>query len=139
MYAAEWGTGQVFWSMMWFFLFTMWIFLLVSIYSDIFRSADLSGWGKALWSIFILVVPFLGVLVYLIARGGKMTEHAMEEARVRDAVYRGDYGQYAPPPAATSDVDQLVQLATLRKEGVIDEAEFLRLKSKVTMNQKISA
>ena len=74
--AAEWGTGQVFWSFLWFFLFFIWIWLLIIVFSDIFRSHDLSGWGKALWSIFIIFVPYLGVFVYLIARGHKMSEHA---------------------------------------------------------------
>ena len=74
---ADFGTGQVFWSMLWFFLFFIWIWLLIVVFSDIFRSPDLSGWGKALWSIFVIVVPYLGVFVYLIARGHKMQEHAV--------------------------------------------------------------
>ena len=69
MIFAEFGTGQVFWSMLWFFLFFIWIWMLIVIFGDIFRSPDLSGWGKALWSIFIIVLPYLGVFVYLIARG----------------------------------------------------------------------
>ena len=74
--AAEFGSGQVFWSMLWFFMFFIWIWLLIIVFSDIFRSQDLSGWGKALWSIFVIVLPYLGVFVYLIARGHKMNEHA---------------------------------------------------------------
>ena len=67
MIAAEWGTGQVFWSFVWFFLFFIWIWLLIVVFADIFRSRDLSGWAKALWVIFIVVLPYLGVFVYLIA------------------------------------------------------------------------
>ena len=73
---AEFGTGQVFWSMLWFFMFFIWIWLLIIVFGDIFRSPDLSGWGKALWTIFIIVLPYLGVFVYLIARGHKMQDHA---------------------------------------------------------------
>ena len=75
--AADFGTGQVFWSFLWFFMFFIWIWLLIIVFSDVFRSHDLSGWAKALWVIFIIVVPYLGVFVYLIARGHKMQEHAV--------------------------------------------------------------
>ena len=85
---AEFGTGQVFWSMLWFFLFFIWIWLLIIVFGDIFRSPDLSGWGKALWSIFVILVPYLGVFVYLIARGHKMQEHAMQQAQEQDAAMR---------------------------------------------------
>jgi hypothetical protein len=74
MLLAEFGTGQVFWSMLWFFLFFIWIWLLISLFGDIFRSSDLSGGAKAMWTIFIIVLPFLGVLVYLIVRGNSMQE-----------------------------------------------------------------
>ena len=86
--AAEFGTGQVFWSLIWFMLFFIWIWLLIIVFSDIFRSHDLSGWAKALWIIFIIVVPYLGVLVYLIARGHKMQEHSLQDAQVHDVAFR---------------------------------------------------
>ena len=84
MLLAEFGTGQVFWSMLWFFLFFIWIWMLVVVFGDIFRSADLGGWGKALWCIFIIVLPFLGVFVYLITRGHKMQEHQIRRLPVID-------------------------------------------------------
>src|SRR6476619_4739808 len=96
--ASEWGTGQVFWSMLWFFMWFIWIWLLIIVFSDIFRSRDLSGWGKALWSIFVIVLPYLGVFVYLIARGKKMGEHAAEAAQAQDAAMR----QYVQSAAGTS-------------------------------------
>ena len=71
---AEFGTGQVFWSFLWFFIFIIWIYLLIFIFSDIFRSRDLSGWGKALWSIFVIILPYIGIFAYLIVRGGSMVE-----------------------------------------------------------------
>jgi Short C-terminal domain len=125
--AAEWGTGQVFWSMLWFFLWFIWIWLLIMVFSDIFRSRDLSGWGKALWSIFVILAPYLGVFVYLIARGHKMGEHAAQAAQQQDAAFR----QYVQDAAVVSPADELIKLADLRTTGVISEAEYEQLKAKV--------
>src|SRR6478752_2786992 len=124
--AAEWGTGQVFWSFLWFFMFFIWIWLLIVVFSDIFRSQDLSGWGKALWSIFVIVLPYLGVFVYLIARGHKMSEHAAAAAQQQDAAFR----QYVQSATAPSTADELKKLADLKASGVIDDAEYQRLKAK---------
>jgi type VI protein secretion system component VasK len=125
---AEFGTGQVFWSLIWFVLFFIWIWLLVIVFGDIFRSPDLSGWGKALWSIFIIFLPYLGVFVYLIARGGKMQEHAMHQAQQQEAAMR----QYVQSVASTSggSADEIARLADLRDRGVISEAEFQQAKAK---------
>lgn len=130
MFAADFGTGEVFLSMLWFFLFVLWIWLVFTIFADIFRSPDLSGWGKAAWSIFVIVLPYLGVFVYLIARGQKMGEHAVDEARRRDEMFRGYVREAAATPP--SDADQLSKLASLKAEGVIDDEEFERMKAKVT-------
>ena len=127
MLASEFGTGQVFWSMLWFFLFFIWIWLLISVFGDIFRSRDLSGGSKALWSIFVIFMPYLGVFVYLIARGHKMGEHALEAAQAQDAAFRSYVKE-----AAGSDVEQLAKLASLHDQGVLDDAEYTRMKAKVT-------
>ena len=129
MVAAEFGTGQVFWSMLWFFLFFIWIWLLISVFGDIFRSHDLSGGAKAAWTIFVVFLPYLGVFVYLIARGHKMGEHAVEAAQAQDQAFRA----YVKDAAGTgTSADQLAQLAALRDQGVIDDTEFARMKAKVT-------
>jgi hypothetical protein len=126
MLLAEWGTGQVLWSMIWFFLFFIWIWLLITVFADIFRSPDLSGWGKTLWTIFVIFLPYLGVFVYLIARGHKMQEHAIKQAQDQEAQFR----QYVQATAGgTSTADELAKLADLKAKGVIDEAEFQRLKA----------
>jgi hypothetical protein len=125
---AEFGSGQVLLSMLWFFLFFIWIWLLITVFADIFRSPDLSGWGKALWSIFVIVMPYLGVFVYLIARGGKMHEHAIQMAQAQDAAAR-DYIRSAVSTAGPAD--QIAQLAALHDKGVIDDAEFARMKARV--------
>ena len=88
MLLAEFGTGQVFWSFVWFTMFFIWIWLLIIVFGDIFRSPDLGGWTKAIWTIFIILVPYLGVFVYLIARGHKMSEHAVAAAAEADTQQR---------------------------------------------------
>lgn len=129
MTIAEFGTGQVFWSMLWFFLFAVWLWLLIVVFSDIFRSNDLSGWGKALWTIFVIVAPYLGVLVYLIARGKKMGERAMEEAAEREATMRR-YVKDVASSDGQSAANEISRLADLRDRGVISETEFEQAKAK---------
>jgi hypothetical protein len=130
MVATQFGTGQVFWSLLYFFMFFIWLWLLIAIFGDIFRSQDLSGWGKALWSIFVIFLPYLGVFVYLIARGKKMGEHAQQAAQAQDQAFKA-YVRDAAGSAGTGP-DQLAQLAQLHDTGVIDDAEFARMKAKVT-------
>ena len=129
MTLAEFGTGEVFWSMLWFFLFFIWIWLLVVVFGDIFRSHDLGGWSKALWTIFIIVVPYLGVFVYLIARGHKMQEHAVESAQAQDQAMR-QYVQNVTGSGAGSPATEVARLADLRDKGVISDAEFEQAKAK---------
>jgi hypothetical protein len=129
MLGAEFGSGQVLWSMLWFVLFFIWIWILITVFADIFSSHDLSGWGKAIWVIFVIFLPSLGVFVYLIARGHKMSEHAMEAAQAQDGAAR----KYIQQAAGTtqSAADELDRLADLKAKGVIDDAEFQKLKAKV--------
>ena len=127
MVAAEWGTGQVFWSFLWFFLFFIWLWLLIVVFSDIFRSKDLGGGAKAIWTIFVILVPYLGVFVYLIARGHKMSQHAVDDAQAQDAAFRQYVQQVAP---ASSPADELTKLAALKANGTISDAEYEQLKAK---------
>ncbi len=129
MLGSDFGSGQVFWSLLWFVMFFIWIWILITVFADIFRSHDLSGWAKAVWVIFVILVPYLGVFVYLIARGHKMSEHALEAAQAQDAAAR----EYIRSAAGTggSAADELSRLADLKDKGVIDDAEFQRLKAKV--------
>ena len=129
MLFAEFGTGQVFWSMLWFFLWFIWIWLLIVVFGDIFRSHDLSGWGKALWTIFVIFLPYLGVFVYLIARGGKMGEHAAQQAAAQEAQMR-EYVQNVASSGGGGAADEVARLADLRDKGVITEDEFQQAKAK---------
>jgi hypothetical protein len=129
MLFAEFGTGQVFWSMLWFFLFFMWMYLLIVVFGDIFGSPDLSGWGKALWTIFVILLPYLGVFVYLIARGHKMQEHSRQRAADYDRSMR-TYVQDVVATDGASPAAELARLADLRDQGVLSDAEFEQAKAK---------
>jgi hypothetical protein len=126
--ASEWGSGQVFWSMLWFFMFFIWIWLLVIVFSDIFRSHDIGGFAKTMWVLFVIIVPYLGVFVYLIARGHKMHEHAVEAAEAQNAAARAYIQQAAG--TSGSPAEELSRLADLKEKGVISDEEFQKLKAK---------
>jgi Phospholipase_D-nuclease N-terminal/Short C-terminal domain len=128
MIAAQWGTGEVLWSMLWFFIFVIWIWMIIVIFTDIIRSDDLGGWAKAIWTIFIIFLPFLGIFAYLIARGGQMAERsarAAQEANEATKAYIRDAA------AVSSDADQLAKLADLHTSGKIDDAEYAAAKAKI--------
>src|SRR6266550_4941159 len=119
-----------FWTILEIFLWVLWIWVLIYVFIDIFRSHDLSGWAKALWFLFVLFIPLIGVLVYLIARGSSMQERAQQDARRQDQEFRS-YVQQAASSAPASTADQLAKLADLRDRGVISAEEFEREKAKV--------
>ena len=121
---------NLFWTMLWFFLFVAWIYLLIVVVTDIFRSDDLSGWGKALWVLFVVIVPWLGILVYLIARGGKMSARAASDYQRRDEEMR-TYVREAAGTSGQSTADELTKLAALRDSGTITAAEFEQQKAKL--------
>ena len=118
----------VFWTILMIFLWVVWFWILITIIIDIFRSHDLSGWAKALWFLFILFLPLVGVLVYLIARGGKMHEHQVRQAQLQEEQLRSYVQQAA---TSQSSADQLAKLADLRDRGVITAEEFDREKAKI--------
>jgi membrane protein implicated in regulation of membrane protease activity len=117
-----------FWTILEIFLWVLWIWVLIYVFIDIFRSRDLSGWAKALWFVFVLFIPLIGVLVYLIARGDKMHERAVQQAQQQDAEARAYIQQAA---GSQNTADQLSKLADLRDRGVITADEFEREKAKV--------
>lgn len=116
-------------SIFWFMLLVVWIWLLVSILADIFRDHGLSGWGKALWTLFIIVLPWLGAVVYLIARGRSMNERSLAQAERQDQVFR----RYVQDAAGSrpSVAEELAKLADLRQRGAISEQEFEQAKARL--------
>jgi Phospholipase_D-nuclease N-terminal/Short C-terminal domain len=107
-----------------------WIWMLIAILGDIFRDHELSGWGKALWTLFLIVVPWLGALVYLIARGRSMNERTIAQAQRNEQAF-GQYVRQTAAAGTTSTADELSKLADLRDRGTLSVAEFELAKAKV--------
>lgn len=127
--ASSYPLLDAFWTILEIFLWVMWIWILITVMLDIFRSHDLSGGMKALWFVFVLFIPLVGVLVYLVVRGGSMHERAVRQAQHQDEVFRRYVQQAAGEKPSTAD--QLEKLASLRDRGVITPEEFQREKDKV--------
>jgi hypothetical protein len=130
MLASDYPILDAFLTMLYFFLFIIWIWLLIMVFIDIFRSRDLSGGAKALWVIFVIIIPLVGVLVYLIARGGKMHERAAAEAADQQKQFDAYVRETAGTPSDTT-ADQLTRLANLKNQGALSDAEFEAQKAKI--------
>jgi ABC-type multidrug transport system fused ATPase/permease subunit len=120
--AADYPLLNVFLSFLYFFVFVLWIFLIFTVFVDLFRSRDVSGLGKAVWVIFLIVLPLLGVLIYLIARGGKMHERAEQAAAAQNDAMKAYIQQAAGTTPSTAD--EVAKLAELRDSGAITAEEF---------------
>ena len=119
--AVQWGVGQVFLTMLWFSLFLIWVWLVISVLVDVLRSHDLGGWGKALWILLVIVLPYLGVLVYLIARGSRM-----QPIMVRFGLPAPDNTAQIQAAVLTHEqVEALAALAERRDQGLITAAEYV--------------
>ena len=128
MLAYDYPLLGLFWTLAFWFLWFAWIVLLFRVIADIFRSHDMGGGGKALWSIFVILVPWLGVLVYLIARGRGMGERDMAEAKQSRQAF-DDYVRQTAGGASTAD--ELSKLADLQAKGVISQTEFEQQKARL--------
>ena len=127
MLAYDYPQGSVFLSFLYFFLMIIWIWIAITVFIDIFRSHDMGGWAKAAWLIFVIVLPYLGVFVYLIARGGKMAEHRQKDIEASQAAFNQAVQQAAPVDTAS----QLEKLASLKQQGVLTDEEFAAQKAKL--------
>jgi uncharacterized protein (DUF58 family) len=121
---------NIFWTMLEFFVWVLWIWTVIAVFMDIFRSADLSGLAKAVWFVLVLLIPFFGVLVYLIVRGSTMHERSARQLRNEEKADRA-YAQASAPDSPGTTADQLSKLAALRDQGHISPAEFDSEKAKV--------
>jgi uncharacterized membrane protein YcjF (UPF0283 family) len=128
---------DIFLSVLYFFGWVLWLMLMFYVITDIFRSDDLSGWAKAAWLVGVIILPLVGILVYLIARGGSMRERQESRARAQDAEFRNYVRQAAASDSTASNggapsaSDELAKLAGLHQRGVLNDEEFARAKSKV--------
>ena len=127
MILADYTFGQGLLTVLSIFIFVAWIMVLFTILSDLFRDHEMSGWGKAIWVVFLIFIPFLTALIYLIARGGGMRERALKE----QSEQKKHFDQYIRDTAGTSKVDELANLAELHDKGKINDAEYEQLKAKL--------
>lgn len=128
---------NLFWTMLEFFVWVLWFFLLFKIITDIFRSHDMGGWHKAAWTLFVILLPLIGVLIYLIVRGGSMHERDIEQAKRADAAFKAYVKEAAGPEegggggAARSHVDELSRLAELKSSGALSDEEYQKAKDRL--------
>ncbi len=128
MFASSYPLLDLFWTMFEIFIFIIWIWLLIVVFSDIFRSHDMGGAAKALWVIFVVILPYLGVFIYLIARGGSMHERAAQDALQQQKAFDAYVKQTA---GGSSSAEELAKLADLKDKGVLTDAEFEAQKAKI--------
>ena len=126
---ADYTLGDASLTVLWIFGFIIFFWLLIVVFGDIFRSHDLSGWGKAAWSILIIIFPFIGIFIYLIVRGGKMHERALQQQKAADAAFTS-YVQQVASSSSASVADEIQKLAALH-QGVISADEFEAQKAKI--------
>ena len=129
MTAYDYPLLGFFWSMLIFFLWFMWLWLLFRIFADIFRSKDLGGVAKTLWIIFVILLPFIGVFVYVVARGNSMTQRSIDVAMEQRAQFDSYVRQTASSGGSTAD--ELDKLSALKDKGVLSDAEFSAAKARL--------
>jgi hypothetical protein len=127
MLAYDYPVMGVFWSMLYFFIFFIWIMLLFRVFADIFRSHDMGGFAKTLWFLFVIIVPFLGVFIYVIVRGKSMGERDMAQAQAQQEAFQTYVKQTA---GSGGTADELAKLADLKSSGAITDAEYEAAKAK---------
>jgi hypothetical protein len=127
MLAASYPFLDVMWTMLVFFLWVLWFWLLFMVFADIFRREDLSGWGKTGWIVFTIILPYLGVFVYLISQGSGMTQRRVEGARAQQAQLDDYVRQTAGTGGAAAEIEKAKGLLD---SGAITQAEFAAIKEK---------
>ena len=134
MFAADYPFLDIFWTMLIFFFWVIWIWILVTVLIDLFRRHDISGWAKAAWTLFVVFLPYLGVFVYLITQGKEMAERRADEMRASQASFddyvRNVAGSGSGAGGGSGPSDQIAKAKELLDSGAIDQAEFDALKRK---------
>jgi hypothetical protein len=128
MVLAEFGSGQALLTIFWLFLFVIWFWLLISIFGDIFRDHELSGWAKAGWSIFVIVAPYIGIFVYLIVRGRGMAERSLAAQQRAQSQFDAYVRETAGRADGASAADQIAKAKQLLDQGAISQDEYEALK-----------
>jgi ABC-type multidrug transport system fused ATPase/permease subunit len=125
---ASFDFSDAFLSLLWLFFLIVFFWLLITVFADLFRDHDLSGWAKAAWVLFVVILPFLGILVYFIARGGGMQKRAIAEQKQAQDAFNDYVRQQA---GAASPAEELEKLAKLHDSGKLTDEEYANLKGKV--------
>jgi hypothetical protein len=128
VFAADYPFLNIFWTMIIFFAWVIWIWMMILILSDVFRRRDISGWGKAAWIVFLIVLPFLGVLVYLIANHDGMADRNAQQAQAAQT----DFDNYVKTVAKSEGgpAQEIEKAKQLLDSGAIDQSEFEAIKAK---------
>jgi Short C-terminal domain/Phospholipase_D-nuclease N-terminal len=127
VFAADYPFLDIFWTMIIFFVWVIWIWMVIAVLADVFGRHDISGWAKAAWTVFVIVLPWLGVLIYLITNSKDMAARKARESQAARAEF-GDYGKtVAAPGGAAAEIEQAKRLLD---SGAITEAEFDAIKAK---------
>ncbi|MEV8588698.1 SHOCT domain-containing protein [Streptomyces sp. NPDC051180] len=129
--AVDYPLLNMFWTMLMLFLWVLWFMLLFRIIGDIFRDDELGGWGKAGWTVFVILLPFLGVFVYLIARGRSMGEREMKRMQESQEQFRSYVRETAGSGGGGGHAEELSRLAELKNSGALTDAEFAQAKAKI--------
>lgn len=129
MFAYDYPVMGVFWSMLWFFLFFIWIMILFRVFADLFRNHEMGGFAKFLWVLFVIILPFLGVFVYLIVHGRQMGERDVAQAQAQQQQFQDYVRQTAGTGGGAAE--ELTKLNDLKNSGVITQAEFDAQKAKL--------
>jgi phosphoribosylformimino-5-aminoimidazole carboxamide ribonucleotide (ProFAR) isomerase len=127
MLAYDYPLMSMFLSFLYFFLMILWIWIAIMVVIDVFRSHDMGGWTKALWLLLVFVLPYLGVFIYLIARGGKMAEHRQKDVEQAQS----EFQQAVKEAGGVDTAGQLEKLAALKERGVLSDEEFAAQKAKL--------
>jgi hypothetical protein len=124
-FAADYPFLDIFWTMLIFVMWVIWLWILITVLMDLFRRDDIGGWGKAAWTLFVIVLPYLGVFIYLITQGRQMAERKASEMRSSRAAF-DDYVRDVAGSSGPSD--QIASAKELLNSGAIDQAEFDQIK-----------
>jgi hypothetical protein len=130
LFAADYPFLDIFWTMLIFFFWVIWIWILITVLMDMFRRHDISGWGKALWTLFVVFLPYLGVFIYLITQGKGMAERRASEIQGAQAAFDARVREVAGSGSSAGPADQIARAKELLDAGAIDQAEFDQLKRK---------
>jgi len=128
---ADISLSGILWAILWLGLFIIWFWLIIVIFSDLIHDREMSGWGKAAWTLFVIFLPLLGILVYLIARGGGMQERSVDYAAYQKRTFTQYQSQAAASTGGESSADQLAKLADLHSSGALSDDEYAAAKAKL--------